>query len=145
MLRIVYASSVLAHLTTMLWRCITITIAFAAALSAAAAVAVILCALLVKRRTLQPYATRKQQQQQKPANPRSSDPPAYFICPITADVMEDPVVAVDGFTYERSAITRWLRQQQGMRRSPMTNKPMGKMLLPNHSLQSSIMEWHKQQ
>jgi len=27
------------------------------------------------------------------------------MCPITNEVMEDPVKAMDGFTYERSAIT----------------------------------------
>jgi hypothetical protein len=88
-------------------------------------------------------ATWQQQQQRKPAQSPSSQPPAYFICPITAAVMKDPVVATDGFTYERSAIARWL--QQGMRRSPMTNKPMETLLVPNHSLRSSIMEWHEQQ
>jgi hypothetical protein len=89
-------------------------------------------------------AAWQQQQHRKPAKPRSREPPAYFICPVTAAVMKDPVVAADGFTYERSAITRWL-QQQGMRRSPMTNKPMETLLVPNHSLRSSIMEWHEQQ
>jgi hypothetical protein len=89
-------------------------------------------------------AAWQQQQQRKPAKSCSREPPAYFICPVTAAVMKDPVVAADGFTYERSAITRWL-QQQGMRRSPMTNKPMETLLVPNHSLRSSIMEWHEQQ
>ena len=29
----------------------------------------------------------------------------HFMCPITNEVMEDPVKAMDGFTYERSAMT----------------------------------------
>jgi len=32
-----------------------------------------------------------------------------FICPITHDVMREPVVAADGFTYERTAIEEWFR------------------------------------
>ncbi|KAF6262064.1 hypothetical protein COO60DRAFT_1699492 [Scenedesmus sp. NREL 46B-D3] len=90
---------------------------------------------------------QQQQQRQQRSSPRPGscirEPPSYFICPITAAVMKDPVVAADGFTYERGAISRWL-QSQGMRRSPMTNKPMELLLVPNHSLRSSIMEWHQQ-
>ena len=44
-----------------------------------------------------------------------------LVCPITAEVFDDPVVAADGFTYERAAIERWLRQKQA---SPMTNLPL---------------------
>jgi len=33
--------------------------------------------------------------------------PAEFFCPITQDVMREPVCTVDGHTYERIAIERW--------------------------------------
>ena len=33
-------------------------------------------------------------------------PPEYH-CPISSNVMEDPVTTVDGFTYERKEIERW--------------------------------------
>jgi hypothetical protein len=36
--------------------------------------------------------------------PSSSEPPAGFVCPITNDVMKDPVRACDGLAYEREAI-----------------------------------------
>ena len=65
-------------------------------------------------------------------------PPSLFVCPLTYEVMTDPVVAADGFTYERAAISRWLLVAQ---RSPMTNKPMQRVLVPNHALRSSIQEW----
>jgi hypothetical protein len=53
--------------------------------------------------------------------------------------MEDPVVAADGYTYERSMIATWLARNQ---RSPLTNEPMETTLLfPNHSLRSAIKEW----
>ena len=42
-----------------------------------------------------------------------------FICPITQDILSDPVIATDGFTYERTAIEKWQRSKN---KSPMTNK-----------------------
>ena len=43
---------------------------------------------------------------------------ASFKCPITLDIMEDPVVAADGYTYERYAIEKWFKEHDT---SPMTN------------------------
>ena len=61
-----------------------------------------------------------------------------FLCPITQDVMADPVLAKDGYTYERSAIESWFRTRNT---SPMTNAALpSKELLPNHTLRSAIME-----
>ncbi|KAG2324651.1 hypothetical protein Bca4012_039188 [Brassica carinata] len=66
--------------------------------------------------------------------------PQYFICPITQDVMEDPQVAADGFTYEGEAIRGWL--DRGNETSPMTNKRLPRTsLVPNLSLRSAIQEW----
>jgi len=36
--------------------------------------------------------------------------PKEFMCPITKAVMRDPVVAQDGFSYERAAIGKWFEQ-----------------------------------
>jgi hypothetical protein len=37
-----------------------------------------------------------------------------IICPITLKIMTDPVIAADGHTYERSAISEWIeRATQG--------------------------------
>lgn len=66
-------------------------------------------------------------------------PPNHFICPILQDVMNDPCVAADGYTYERGAIDLWLSVND---KSPMTNAPLPhKNLIPNYSLLSAIMEW----
>ena len=35
--------------------------------------------------------------------------PDDYVCPITTEIMTEPVTTVDGFTYERTAITEWLR------------------------------------
>ena len=54
-----------------------------------------------------------------------------LICPITHETMRDPVVAADGFSYERSAIERWLQTSD---RSPTTNEPMNSTnLITNHA------------
>lgn len=64
--------------------------------------------------------------------------PESFLCPITQEMMKDPVIAADGYTYERNAIQDWLQQQN---RSPMTNQPLEhKMLTPNRVLKSAIAE-----
>ncbi|KAJ1289026.1 hypothetical protein BS78_02G134600 [Paspalum vaginatum] len=66
--------------------------------------------------------------------------PSYFICPILQDVMRDPLIAADGFTYEAEAIREWL--DSGHRTSPMTNLQLPhRDLLPNHALRSAIQEW----
>jgi len=59
-----------------------------------------------------------------------------YICPITAEIMTDPVTTLDGFTYEREAITEWLRTKDT---SPTTGATLeSKKLIPNHSLRSVI-------
>lgn len=59
-----------------------------------------------------------------------------FVCPITFQVMDDPAVAADGYTYERKAIEDWLQINMT---SPLTNLPMpSKTLIPNYSIKSLI-------
>ncbi|KAF8044352.1 hypothetical protein BT93_A2368 [Corymbia citriodora subsp. variegata] len=66
-------------------------------------------------------------------------PPSHFVCPILKDVMADPYVAADGYTYDRTAIEKWLEEND---KSPMTNLPLPhKNLIPNYTLLSAIMEW----
>ncbi|XP_063238136.1 WD repeat, SAM and U-box domain-containing protein 1-like [Bacillus rossius redtenbacheri] len=45
--------------------------------------------------------------------------PHEFLCPITHELMRDPVTCSDGFTYERAAINEWF--MSGKFSSPMTN------------------------
>ncbi|TVU12707.1 hypothetical protein EJB05_46362 [Eragrostis curvula] len=70
---------------------------------------------------------------------RLSAPPSHFICPILQEVMVDPYVASDGYTYDGKAIEMWLSMND---KSPMTNLHLlNKSLIPNHSLRSAIMDW----
>ena len=62
--------------------------------------------------------------------------PDEFICPITTEIMTDPVSTSDGFTYERAAITEWLRTKDT---SPKTGAKLeSTTLYPIHSLRSMI-------
>ena len=47
--------------------------------------------------------------------------PPQFLCPITNELMQDPVTTCDGHAFERLAIERWLRSHQT---SPMTGMPL---------------------
>ena len=58
----------------------------------------------------------------------------HLRCPITSQLMVDPVVAQDGYTYERSAI-EWHFQAHSQTKSPVTGLAMaGPALLPNRTL-----------
>lgn len=92
-------------------------------------------------------------QQRSPPNAAAADTAASasataalpsFLCPIGHSVMRDPVVCADGFSYDRSAIERWLRRfPPPLRaRSPCTNLVLpNHTLVPNHSLRAAIAEW----
>ena len=72
----------------------------------------------------------------------NAEVPNPFLCPITLDLIKDPVVAMDGHTYERSAITKWFASHGT---SPKTNEELTrKKLVPNHALRAMIIEWHEQ-
>ncbi|XP_018684785.2 U-box domain-containing protein 33 isoform X1 [Musa acuminata AAA Group] len=74
----------------------------------------------------------------------SSCIPSYFICPIFKELMRDPQIAADGFTYEGEAIKGWL--SSGNETSPMTNLRLSDCeLLPNHALRSAIQGWLQHQ
>ena len=66
--------------------------------------------------------------------------PDSYICPITSELMADPVSTSDGFTYEREAILAWL--QGGNSTSPLTGATLARSdLIPNHALRSAIQQF----
>ncbi len=66
----------------------------------------------------------------------SHEAPAPYYCPITTELMKDPVSAEDGHTYERAAITEWLTNKDT---SPVTGvKFTSKNLTPNYALKHLI-------
>ncbi|KAJ7531673.1 hypothetical protein O6H91_14G053800 [Diphasiastrum complanatum] len=80
-------------------------------------------------------------------NPRRMEP-SYeaFVCPLTKQVMIDPVTTEDGHPFERSAIERWFKECEDKGRpltSPLTGKQLeSKALKPNIALRNIIQEWN---
>lgn len=63
--------------------------------------------------------------------------PAEFMCPITQDVMRDPVLAADGHTYEYEAVQRWIGSHMN---SPVTNARLANVnLVQNNTLRGMIV------
>lgn len=68
--------------------------------------------------------------------------PECHLCPITYEVMTDPVVAADGVSYERSAIEYWFTSSQ---LSPLHgNRLETTQVFPNHTLKQQIQGWDEE-
>ena len=64
-----------------------------------------------------------------------------FKCPITLEVMEEPTLAADGFSYERKNIEAWIKRKKDRREpitSPVLGEVMGDNLVPNVTLKNII-------
>ena len=60
--------------------------------------------------------------------------PDEFLCPITLEIMKEPVLCEDGYSYEKTAIMT-IRNSL----SPMTRQPIDKTkLIPNRALKNVI-------
>jgi hypothetical protein len=66
--------------------------------------------------------------------------PRNFICPITQNVMMEPVLLIEsGQTYEKAAIEKWLKINK---KDPVTGKQiLSDILVVNYALKGSIAEW----
>lgn len=68
--------------------------------------------------------------------------PDAFTCPITLELMDDPVYTADGHTYDRTSITEWLKTNAI---SPMTGLDLPhKNVFPNVALQAVIIQYKAQ-
>jgi hypothetical protein len=66
--------------------------------------------------------------------------PENFICPISFDLMTDPLISIYGHHYQREAILGWL--SQGNKTCPMTRNPLSLgMLVSDSRLQFNIKKW----
>jgi hypothetical protein len=75
--------------------------------------------------------------------PSSENPefniPHELLCPISTDLVEDPVTTMDGFTYERKNIERWFQTHET---SPCTNLVLSSLdRTPNYGLKQQIANW----
>jgi hypothetical protein len=70
----------------------------------------------------------------------STSPPDEFRCPISLDLMIDPVIVASGQTYDRSSIARWI--DAGHLTCPKSGQNLPHMTLtPNYVLRSLISRW----
>ena len=61
-----------------------------------------------------------------------------YYCPISYEIMTDPVICSDGTTYQRENIVRWLQTNNT---SPLTGLPLSNLnLIPNLILKTIIRE-----
>ncbi|OMO91125.1 hypothetical protein CCACVL1_07211 [Corchorus capsularis] len=78
---------------------------------------------------------KKQKQKQKEV-----EIPRHYLCPITLDLMKDPVTLSSGITYDRESIEIWL--EEGNFTCPVTNQVLRSLdQIPNHSLRKMIQDW----
>ncbi|WOL06377.1 U-box domain-containing protein 4 isoform X2 [Canna indica] len=66
--------------------------------------------------------------------------PADFCCPLSLELMSDPVIVASGQTYERAFIRKWL--DQGFNVCPRTRQTLGHSnLIPNYTVKALIANW----
>nr|GEW33106.1 U-box domain-containing protein 8 [Tanacetum cinerariifolium] len=67
--------------------------------------------------------------------------PDDFKCPISLELMSEPVIISSGHTFDRLSIRRWL--DAGHNTCPITNLPLSDSpnLIPNHALKSLISSY----
>ncbi|XP_057474683.1 U-box domain-containing protein 1-like [Actinidia eriantha] len=66
--------------------------------------------------------------------------PDEFHCPISLDLMRDPVIIASGQTYDRNSIAQWINS--GNHTCPKTGQRLiHKALIPNYALKSLIHQW----
>ena len=74
-----------------------------------------------------------------PNNIEENDIPDEFKCPISKSIMKDPVIAADGFTYDRSFMETHLRNSN---RSPLNNENLlFPYLIPNWNIRKLIQAY----
>ncbi|KAH7854934.1 hypothetical protein Vadar_019307 [Vaccinium darrowii] len=68
--------------------------------------------------------------------------PPFFICPISLELMKDPVTIATGITYDRESIEKWIFTQNN-NICPVTKQALSKPadLTPNHTLRRLIQSW----
>ncbi|KAL3523395.1 hypothetical protein ACH5RR_016229 [Cinchona calisaya] len=73
----------------------------------------------------------------------SIPPPELFRCPISGQLMNDPVVIASGQTYDRPFIQKWLKD--GHRTCPQTDQVLSHTILtPNLVVKEMISRWCKE-
>jgi U-box domain len=108
---------------------------------------------VLRKRPINPIQHELQHTQTPRTNPSAkmntkatcmSEIPETFICPLTLDIMVDPLMNRHGRSYERSAIVEWITTKNPT--CPITRQPMKVTdLVPNNRLRKEILEWRRNQ
>ena len=93
---------------------------------------------------------KKQEQEAEQEQPRAEatvaaapEPPITLCCPITQELLEEPVLLDDGHTYERAPIEQWLKNKTT---SPVTGEELSSTkVTPNYMARTLAQEWKEQQ
>ncbi|XP_010039241.1 U-box domain-containing protein 3 isoform X2 [Eucalyptus grandis] len=68
--------------------------------------------------------------------------PPYFRCPLSLELMMDPVIVASGQTYERASIQKWL--DHGLTVCPKTRQLLTHTnLIPNYTVKAMVEGWCK--
>lgn len=97
------------------------------------------------------YTNRHQGKQPESSSTRAEPPPTHnrplkesvfsecLLCPILQERMNDPVIAADGYTYERKAITAWISSRGARAISPMTGVRLAHLVLQENIFARQII------
>ncbi|CAK9146371.1 unnamed protein product, partial [Ilex paraguariensis] len=67
--------------------------------------------------------------------------PPFFLCPISLDIMKDPVTVSTGITYDRESIEKWILSEKNSA-CPVTKQVISDSdLTPNITLRRLIQSW----
>ncbi|XP_050209203.1 U-box domain-containing protein 1-like [Mercurialis annua] len=68
--------------------------------------------------------------------------PDEFRCPISLDLMKDPVIVASGHSYDRNSIAQWINA--GHHTCPKSGQRLIHMaLIPNYALKSLVQQWRE--
>ncbi|XWS36441.1 hypothetical protein CRYUN_Cryun20dG0086200 [Craigia yunnanensis] len=66
--------------------------------------------------------------------------PPHFLCPLSLELMLDPVIVASGKTYDRTSIQKWL--DSGLTICPMTRQTLAHTnLIPNYMVKALVASW----
>ncbi|GER24937.1 RING/U-box superfamily protein with ARM repeat domain [Striga asiatica] len=75
--------------------------------------------------------------------PNGISVPSYFRCPLSLQLMSDPVIIASGQTYERASVQKWL--DHGLETCPQTGHRLShRNLTPNYTVKALIANWRNE-
>jgi hypothetical protein len=68
------------------------------------------------------------------------DVPSFFVCPISLEIMKDPVTVSTGITYDRESIEKWLISKKN-KTCPVTKQQLSDYTDLTPTLRRLIQAW----